>query len=491
MRGRVGVMIKILKPFALTATLLLLVLTANAAVKSKSKILFLGPSADKYQKCFSKLCSSDLKAKKLNLIIHGYDSKNILEDFYAERKNPTDKNALMKKLDTGYDTIVYIPNDKYQREMPELLMECTRLIQSYTEPMKTETKLVMTWNGNKAQDHTKTFEEHAYRVADALGIECIPVGLACHDLIKKRYLNGASGSVSSPSDDCVYLMATTVYCSLFKNKPSSRYKHGRLSSSSLSRIARYSYSTYTEAQKSKHYKGEYTKGFCQPWKVPYKLGGRNWVSMGTSTEKGTSIKLQDIIVKAGYKDHKGHIINGYKVQDKKDSATRFFSLNLFNPVVQKEVTEKDFQFVFSRLITDITYPEHMKRFDKYDPGKDGISVVYARHYSRDAAKTLQLTASTSEWMVRVARSHERVHSLPTYIGLGRAWNERPDLILIPKNNIHLSNLGTYMQAGMVFTLVTGQNAAEVSDQWTDDQKYVLNLAYQTVTELGYLKRVKE
>ena len=141
------------------------------------------------------------------------------------------------------------------------------------------------------------------------------------------------------------------------------------------------------------------------------------------------------------------------------------------------------------LLPNITYPEHMKRFDKYDPGKDGKCIVYARHYSKDAAKTVQLIDDTSEWMVKVARSHERVYSLPTYIGLGRAWNERPDLILNPKNNIHLTDLGTYMQAGMIFTLVTGKNSAETSDKWTDDEKYVLNLAYRTVVELGCLKKV--
>jgi len=175
-------------------------------------------------------------------------------------------------------------------------MQAVRTIWNYARHHDARVVLPMLWDGTNAVAYTSTFEEHTYRIADALEIDCIPAGLAWKSVIQDGSISvGQSSSVDTPSDQAEYTMAASLFSHLFERPATdSTYSHGTTSVAERGAISGHAYGAWQTAAVATHYTGEFTNSFCSPWTTPHDLGNRNWAAMGTSTEWGTGEKLKAI-----------------------------------------------------------------------------------------------------------------------------------------------------------------------------------------------------
>ncbi len=464
-----------------------------ATIPANSKILFLGAAATTYKNSFMGIYTGDNSVNSRDITASSLDSIDVLEDFYHNRKSQPQKNALLTELDKAYDYIVFIPNDLYLQTRPELTMEAARVVKSYTQNMGTKVVMVMLWNSVNAANYTSIFEDQAYRISDAHQMVCIPAGLSWKSILADGSLSVSQSSSQSPSTEAAFALAATLYSNFFEqNASQSTYTNG-LGSNVKTAITNYSYSAWNTARTATHYTGAYTKSFCKPWAVPHQFGVRNWGNMGTSSELRTGKALVDIINRAGESGGKVTHIDGYKAQAelKSGDAYGYFPYNLYTTYAQDLVSSKDFDFLFGRSLASAgNITSNMAKLQSYDTGGDVKFIILTRHFSGNQPLTNENITGKSSISIDSARSCPDVQGVPNYIGLSRAWQERPDLILNPDGGDHLSGKGYLMQAGMIYTVVSGgQNPTSDSNKWTADEQYVLNLAYKLVTELGGLKHV--
>lgn len=460
---------------------------AQATVAADSKILFIGSAVADYEATFMGIYNADATVNTLNLTTDTFDPSyyGLLEDFHEGLDTNTPKNALMLKLDEGFDYVVFLPEDFIAEESPELTMEAARLLKSYTRELGTEVITVLPWDRTDAVN-TAPFVEHIYRLSDALGLDCVPAGLSWSAVLQDPSIPASECRVSIPNETAEYTLATTLYAHLFEQTPAaSTYSHGSLSAADQTAIMNHSYSVWDSARTATHYTGDYIGTFCPPFAMPHDLGNRKWASMGTSTEDRTRIRLKEIIERAGYA-YQGVHMNGYSY-----STGRYFSDNLGDSSAQATVANNDFDFAFGRY-EEYNYTQAMDLLHQYDPdtGGDTQFLFFPKHYPNEPYLTYDAIGSSSQWSTISAASDPDAHAIPNFIGFGRVLRERPELDLIPTYDAHLTLLGSYLQAGMIYTMVTGgQNPALVTSTWTADEQYVLNVAYKTVMELGGLKHV--
>ena len=459
---------------------------------ANSKLLFLGTSSSRYEECFKEIYQNN-SFLSLNITTSHYDTTNTLRSFYTGRNAATAKNGLLNKLDEGYDYIILLPVESYIQDKPELHMEVARLIKSYTRSMGTKVIIPMLWDGAEAETYTAIFAEHTYRICDALGLSCVPAGLSWQSVLEDASMSVEQSLPNYPSNHAEYTLATTLYVHFFEEMPDpSTYMHETLSLAEQEAIANHSYTAWEQAKSTIHYTGEYTQSFCTPWAVPHDLGNRKWASMGTSTEKGTKSKLETLIQRAGYAETGGVHMNGYNYDNLNSWTYRYFALNLEHPDAQALVTENNYDFAFGRTVSSSTnFTSKMDKLHTYDPDEGGDTqfIIFNKHFAEDPISTVRNTYYWTNITALAARNHPDVQGIPNYIGLARAWHERPELELIRTNNQHLSNAGSFLQAGMIYTLITGQNPTSNYSKWSADELYVLHLAYKTVVELGGLKNV--
>ena len=466
---------------------LILLLSAHyplqaALIPANSKVLFLGNGAATCQTCFAGLYAGDASVAAQNVTSAAFNiTASVLNDFYNGRSSVTVKNSLMTELDKGYNYIVFVDLLDYAQNKPELHMESARILKSYTRSMGTQVVLPMLWASSNAVANTSTFENQTYRISDALGLACVPAGLTWKSIRNDGSLGSAECSPNAPNTQAAYALSATLFAHFFEKKPTGTFTNG-LNASVITGINNYSYAAWETARTATHYTGTFTGGAFTPWTVPHALGSRNWADTGTSSEEATDNQLNTIITRAGYA-YKGYHIDGY--------SKNYYPFCFSNTDVQNLANQKDWDFLFGRsnsgnstAIADIA-TQHT-----YDPGQDSRFIVLPRHISNDPITTIQNTAVTSEYAVTYAQSSVFVDTIPNYIGIARAWLERPDLVFVQTWDQHMSTAGYMMQAAMIYTLVTGgQNPLSSYSGWSPDETYAILLGYKTVKELGGLTHV--
>ncbi len=472
---------------AITCTSSAFLSVSDAVVSSNSTVLFLGKRADVHAVCFENIVNNDPSTAALNLSIDYHVSGNLLKDYYAQWTDTIHTNSLLDKLDADYDLIVLIPRAQYLYDTPELSLEAARLVQQYTASMGTEVVMTMIWDDTSGLEHTAIFEGHQYRIADALGMGCIPAGLTWKRVREDATLSVGESSATdnTTTDHAEAALALSVYSHLFEQSAvNSSYVHGTVSVDEWSKIVDHAYQAWSAALVASHYTGAYTKGFCSPWTRPHDMGNRRWATMGTSTESGVFGQLRELSWMLGYSER-------WSPPAGKWWTGEYFPNILNDTEVQEAVIAENYDFIFGRMLGKDNSVEHMDTLHGYDPdaGGDTRYIDFARHWSNDLQKSIRTIYANQREVAASASGVDGLYAIPNYIAFGRAVHERPDLVLIPADNIHLTSLGLLLQAGQIYSLATGQNAALGSDAWTEDQKYVLNLAYQTVIELGGLKHI--
>ncbi|MEO0511128.1 MAG: Ig-like domain-containing protein [Verrucomicrobiota bacterium] len=435
----------------------------------------------------------------LNLQFSHFDDDDILQAYYDDRVVAADKNPMLDAIDASGDYIILIPREDDIERKPALFMETVRLIKAYTAKRDSKIIVPMIWDSGTFSSSLSYVEEVSYRVTDALALDCVPAGLVMEDVVNDTLISATASSVQSPNKWVEYVMAVSVYTHLFEQDAhNSTYTHEDITAEQTTQIIDYAYSNWDEAQTATHYTGEFTSSFCTPFEVPLLLADmRNWASMGTSTEKGTTRQLRKIMKNTGYGDLGIHI-DGYEYDDG-NTDYRYFPDNLEVDAIQTLITDSNYDFLFGRPYGSLNFSSHMNTLHGFDPdeGSDTRFVFSQRHYTTDRGsevsseeRTLAGIRTQMGFVSTSAHSDVDCRGTPNYLGFGRAWEQRPELILVPRvYDVHLTTLGETMLAGMIYTVMTNRNPLEHYNGWTEEQEYVLYLAYKTVTELGYLKRV--
>ena len=206
--------------------MLLTVFQVFATIKSTSKVLLLGSHSLAYKDCLQGLYQndSDLQGIGLDISFDDHSSQNIIEDYYFSREMPTDNNDLTEVLDVGYDIILLILDPTRIKEWPELSMEAVRIISRHTRRMGSRILVPMLWDGNSAVVHTEEYEEHTYRICDALNAECVPAGLAWKEVLSDTDKNISESSTDDvASEEAEYVMAASVFNYLFEFSNTSKH----------------------------------------------------------------------------------------------------------------------------------------------------------------------------------------------------------------------------------------------------------------------------
>jgi Bacterial Ig domain len=455
----------------------------TAAVPAGSKILFLGSAATQYKTDFQALCAADNAVNSLGLTIDSFDITNdaLLNVYYSGRTLPAAKNPLLTKLDQSFNYIIFIPTEDYAKNKPSLLMAEVKLLKKYTEDKGSKILLPVIWDATDAVSNNAFFEDHSYRIANAWGIDCIPVGLAWKVVLQDSKVRAGNCPISSPTNYAKFTMITTIYRQLFGEMPdSTSYTSFTVPAAQQESIIGDVSLAWTAAQSATHYTGAFTCCFT-PWSTPVDFLNRSWGSMGTSTETMTKAQL-DRIVKALHGSSKSVHINGY---DYVSPGGTYFPDIMNYTGAQQIVTDKDFEWVFSRWSVN-DYTVGMQALHQYDPGEDVKFAMHTRHYSKSPATTVQNTNDVSTTLMDSANSVPGIAAIPNYIGLAWVWEDRPDMILIPTNDQHLTTLGNLLQAAMYYSVATGKNPAAIPGNWTQDEIYVLQQGYHIVQECGRL-----
>lgn len=293
-----------IRPFISLISGLLLTSPLWAVVPADSKILFLGSGAAEFQATFQSIYESDTNVSSLNLQFSHFDDDDILQAYYDDRVVAADKNPMLDAIDASGDYIILIPREDDIERKPALFMETVRLIKAYTAKRDSKIIVPMIWDSGTFSSSLSYVEEVSYRVTDALALDCVPAGLVMEDVVNDTLISATASSVQSPNKWVEYVMAVSVYTHLFEQDAhNSTYTHEDITAEQTTQIIDYAYSNWDEAQTATHYTGEFTSSFCTPFEVPLLLADmRNWASMGTSTEKGTTRQLRKIMKNTGYGD---------------------------------------------------------------------------------------------------------------------------------------------------------------------------------------------
>ena len=457
-----------------------------ATLPADSKVLFVGSNASGYEACFAGIYAGDASVNGLNITTASLTVTDVLGEFYANRSSADIKNTLMTTLDQGYDVIVFIDTEAHQQSQPEIHMETVRVLRAYTRELGSEIVVPMLWDASNAVANTATFEEHAYRIADAYGLACVPAGLTWQAVLNDGSFTVQESSPASPNTAAEFAFASTLYAHFFEQSASgTSYDHG-LTADRVSAIIDHAYAEWFAAQSATHYTGAYTSSSCRLWTVPHDMDEDAWAAMGSSTERDTHYELETILTRAGHTKKGDHLDPGSS-----SGYNRYFDGNLASPDIQSLVTSRDYNFAYGRTSGQAgSYPGKMDNFHSYDPNGDAKFIAFYRHTSYNPVATVSNVSARTATTVDIGRSDPDVWGIPNYIGIARAWHERPELIVVREDNEHMSELGTYLQAAMLWTVVTGGQSPVVNAaDWDDEQLYILHMSHKTVVELAGLTTV--
>ncbi|VGO16219.1 hypothetical protein PDESU_04810 [Pontiella desulfatans] len=486
---------------------------AAAPIASNSRVLFLGKEATTHKDALEALYTADPSVNTLNLTFDSFDVDYVMDALFTDRtypkfindyldapKHADYVNALTDKLDENFDYIIYLGEPAYLQDKPELTMATLLFLQAYcrTEGLSSQILLPMLWNATSAASQTTTFREYTYRIADALGIEAVPAGLAWHDIINDGGLTVAESSLTAtPSAEAQYTLATTLYSHLFEqNANGSTYSPTGIDGAAQSAIRSHTHTAWSDALTATHYTGDYTSPYMTMWATPMNKS-RKVMTNGTSTERRNYIMLDKLFTAAGYPD------SAVRWDGSSAPYNGHFPSNYSDPDVQAGVAANDFVFtVGRRLSSAYWYEVWMTEVLLHDPDADLI------HYISD----YQVKAETEEPFAhgRKARSHTienfdastghpNVQAIPNYIGFSWLGLRRPD-INMHQDYTHLSAVGSAINTAIPYTLATGENPALLPDPpvaalddemygsvLSFDERYTLNAAYELAYMLSGLR----
>ena len=459
-----------------------------APIAANSRVLFLGREATTHTAEFAALYGADSSVTNLNLSVDSFDSTHVWDDLFSGRTASSDSNPLLTKLDEGFDVIVYLGNPAYQQETPELTMVMLMFLQRYVRPMGTEIVLPVLWNATDATTHTSTFEEHAYRIGDALGFDVVPAGLAWVAVLTDGSLSVAESDLtSSPSSEATFTFATSLYSHFFeKDASTSSYLPSGMSGPTQSAILTHSHTACTNAFTATHYTGDYLSPSFGIWLTPVDLS-RKWLSAGTSTEKGMGDYLDKLYTSAGNPDSYDQWW-GYNFAEL-SVWMRWLPDILYHADRQALITSEDYAFTFSRIAGGYNFDtgiyKSINDLVNLDPDGDVLHYIFAYQYNPEHYLHAQNGRGNTDWMIQQANTHASVQSIPNHLGLAKLFQDRPDINIYP-DSTHINENGNAINAGMLYTIVTGENPALLPGDFTSQERYALNVAYDLIQSMSGL-----
>ena len=208
--------------------------------------------------------------------------------------NPDLKADTIKSVSAGHRNVILIDNLTFSRDFPEMAFEGTYQLSKKILGAGSTPLLLMT-SSPDAGEFAK-IKEHTYRIANGCGIHVIPAGGAV--VVQNHF------SIESLSDD---LISYFVACMLFNYltdasivprgnilNASSRAGASAPLLASWSKKALKKYSTSKHYNSSTPYAGIIRYRSIDISKEPF-FGEVHYIYKGTSTEDGTSKRLNEII----------------------------------------------------------------------------------------------------------------------------------------------------------------------------------------------------
>jgi hypothetical protein len=358
----------------------------------------------------------------------------------------------------------------------------------------------MVWDSAAAVANSSKFEEHSYRISDALDMPCVPVGLswaACLQDASLSFTEASSNTPTSPNSHAAFVFASTLFAHFFeKSSSASSYDYNGLGPVDEAAVIGHAYTKWNTARTSSHYTGQYTGGAFRSFAVPHVFDGRAWCGMGTSTESRTRVQLKRVISGNGGTQTGDVHINGY------DYSSPYFHRILTasvvaDPPVQSAaemVTQRDFSFGLGRFEDKSTpFASKMQLLHQLDPDTGGNTrfVTFNYAFPNSPEFTFSIIHLKMKEMIETGRSNPESHVIPNFAALGRAWLEQPGInTFFAPDGDHLADLGYFLQAAMIYTVSTGQSPASNPSAWSNDEFYLLNMGYKMVMELSRLQKVQ-
>ena len=419
-------------------------------------------------------------------------TSDTINSYYESREVPSDSNTFLNKLNEGFDYIFVFPEEEYLYRFPGLYLEEVRLIQEYTADLGSEAVVPMIWGSDFGAIDDSEYEEHSYRIGDALSLTTLPVGLAWADVVSDLGSVSNCSPQSALTEEASYLMAVSAYTHIFGNSPTnSTYTPAGVSVAEKTSILGHSYSNWVSAATDTHYTGAYTNGFCSPLQIPFDVNDTACVFMGTSTETAYGRKYSEVMADGGYSPNRTHIGSAYYSTPNRTEVIDTLGGKWFDFVCARFTPNWDSQ----------SYPtvNNYQDLKSHSQNKD-LPIIGFFYQGRDIPDTVQKISLKALSNAKhcadrnAVMGHGTVFSVPAQIAAGRLWNRSENLLEF--SGVHVSEHMETVVAAMLFTMLTGSNCADfasphpqTSGPHQEAYEWVQNVGYRTIKQLGSLEAV--
>jgi len=479
----------------ITAAILLIFSLAVFCSAAEIKVLFIGAdSASEIPTNLSQIVSTDASVSD-TIRAEFFYTADTIDSYYNNRSVPTDTNTFLNKLDEGFDYIFVFPEEEYLYRFPGLYLEEVRLIQEYTADLGSETVVPMIWGSSFGAIDDSKYEEHSYRIGDALSLTTVPAGLAWADVVSELGSVDNCSPQSSLSAEASYLMAVSAYTHIFsKGATNSTYTPSGVSAGEKSAILGHTYSNWVSAATNTHYTGKYTNGFCSPLQIPFVVTNTSCVFLGSSTEFLYGQKYKDVMADGGYNANRTHI-------NRSNYDGKIFPDLMYESSgeVQGILASNRFDFACARFDGYPTVEEYQD-LQTFSQNSD-IPFIGFRYQGRGIPDTLDKISNKARWAAdhcfnrNAVLGHGMVFNVPAEIAFGRLWNRSEELVKFV-GGVHVSDHVNAAVASMLFTMLTGENCADfdsphpqTSGPHQEAYEWVQNEGYRIIKQLGSLEHV--
>ena len=421
-----------------------------------------------------------------------YWETDVLHAYYENRLVPSDSNTLLAKLDEGFDYVFVQPEEEALFKYPGLSLEEIRLVQKHLQGSGASVVIPMIWGDAYGTD-AEEFEDHSYRIGDALGVDVVPAGLAWVEVLNDVASVANSGPDISLTAEASYLMAAAAYVYIFEQSATnSAYTPSGITTKERNAILAHSYSNWVSASTESHYTGAYTNGFCSPLQIPFDVTNTKCVFLGSSTEVGYGSKWASIMSDGGYNAGRTHV-NRYAYP-----GSPIFPDLIYESGVSNILAGTYYDFACARFNGEPTTGEYedLRLYSK----NPNIPFIGFRYQGSDIPNTLNGISSKAFWAADHAYNantntvlgHGSVFNLPVEIAFGRLWDRSEDLVKF--GGVHVSDYVDAAAASMIYTMMTGDNCTAFGHpgsmgQQQEQYEYAQNLGYTIIQQLGSLKKV--
>lgn len=472
--------------FLLVLCFLILGVLRAAPIADDSRVLFLGTAAATHAAALQALIDGDPTANTRGITVDHFETADVRNAFFTASNgslsHPSNVNPLQQKLDEGWDAILINPADLNIRVSPEMGMEGIRLIERYVRGAGAELFILVptfdpAFNGDAGYKSTATdVKERAYRIADALEIGAIPVGICWQTVLADASIAAAETTLAAPNIHALNTYITTIFSELFETSAAaSTYRHGGISGAEFALIAGHAHQAWQDALTATHYTGDYL-GIFSPMPDVIDAANKHTGWGGASTEGMTREEWLKIYRRQGVEALRG---------DHKDAVDR----------------SKDYDFYVNR---GWLYDSSIDYYRSQDPGNDLriFSLIYKSNSLTEMVGWGLSRANVYEdWFYPARVSSSMNFSplpykrfVPNMPGFVRYWTDFPNARAGRYGDGHLNENLIMMQASMIYTMASGganplENITDL-EAWTGPQRYSAGLGYATIMGIGRLKKLE-